>query len=269
MEKHRNNMKLSSRSQMKKNFSLVFHFSILNIKMRYQSSYLGILWSAIEPLLYFIVLYVVFTSIRVRSDDFAIYLITGVLLFHIFVRGTSAGVGSLTSNAGLLNALKINKMFFPIVTTTATALLAFVDLGIFFGLMPPFNFVPTWTIFLIPIPIFLLFVLILGISYLLSILNVFARDVQVIWGIFSHTLIFFCPIFWKMDEVVDRGGGALVFIQQINPLGQIIELQHKLVINGEIPALEDWLYTSIFVLSIYLVGYFVFRKLQDKVVEEL
>ena len=115
----------------------------------------------------------------------------------------------------------------------------------------------------------MLFILILGLSYLLSITNVFVRDVQVIWGIFSHTLIFVSPIFWKIEDVKGTGGEMLLVIQQINPLGQIIEIAHKLVIDGEIPQLGEWLYTSIFVIAIFLVGYFVFQKLQEKVVEEL
>jgi len=56
--------------------------------MRFKNTYLGFLWTAIEPLLYFTVLYVVFTSIRDREETFAIYLITGIMLFHIFARGT-------------------------------------------------------------------------------------------------------------------------------------------------------------------------------------
>ena len=54
--------------------------------------------------MYFTVLYVVFTSIREREETFAIYLITGIMFFHIFGRGTAGGLSSLTSNAGKLFA---------------------------------------------------------------------------------------------------------------------------------------------------------------------
>jgi ABC-2 type transport system permease protein len=255
--------------QIKNKLTLIFHFAILNIQIRYKSSYLGVLWTALEPLLYFSVLYLVFTAIRGRESDFAIYLITGIMLFHIFTRGTSAGVSSLTGNSGLIKSLRIKKDFFPVVATTATAILAIVSIGVFFGLMPVFEFVPTWTLILLPILFIFLFVLILGLSYLLSITNVFVRDVQVIWSIFTHVLLFASPIFWKIDEVKGAGGEFLLLILQINPLGQIIELGHKLVVDGEIPQLEDWLYTGVFVIAIFFVGYFVFQKLQEKVVEEL
>jgi len=244
---------------------MIRHFAMLNIKIRFKNTYIGTLWAAIEPLLTFIVLYVVFTAIRERREDFAIYLITGIMLYHIFVRGSTGGLNSLTINSGIIKSLTIKREFFPVVATAAISILAFVDVAVFFGLMPVFSFIPTWTIILLPLPIILVLLLVLGISYLLSIANVFVRDIQHIWGILVHTLIFISPIFWYLDEV----DGILLTIHKINPLGQIIELGHKLVIDGQIPPLDEWLYTTSFVLAILFVGYFVFQKLEARVVEEL
>ena len=221
--------------------------------------------AAFEPLLIFIILYTVFTTIRDAREDFAIYLISGVMLYHIFVTGTSGGLASLTTNGGIIKSLNIKREFFPVVATAAIGLLAFVNVGVFFGLMPIFNFIPSWTIILIPIPIFMVLILILGLSYLLSIATVFSRDIAYIWAILVRTLIFISPIFWYLKDV----DGILLFIQKINPLGQIIEITHQLVIDGKIPTLDEWAYTTSFVVAILFVGYYVFRKLEDRVVEEL
>jgi len=245
--------------------SSVYHLAVLNIKMRFKSTYLGVIWAALEPLLTFIVLYVVFTSIRGREEDFAIYLITGVMMYHIFLRGTSGGLGSLTNNSGILKSLNTKREFFPVVATAAIGLLAFVDIAVFFSLMPVFEFVPDWTMVLLPIPIILVLILILGLSYILSIATVFVRDIQLIWIIFSHTLLFISPIFWYLENV----DGILLIIQKINPIGQLIEIAHALVIYKEIPPLSDWLYTLVYVLVIFFVGYFIFRKFEDRITEEL
>lgn len=237
----------------------------MNLKIRFKNTRLGLLWAAIEPLLIFLILYIVFTSIREAREDFAIYLISGVMLYHIFVVGTSGGLGSLTSNGGIIKSLNIKREFFPVVATIAIGLLAFVDVGVFFGLMPIFNFIPSWTIILMPIPIFMVLILILGLSYLLSIATVFSRDIAYIWAILVRTLIFISPIFWYLKDV----NGILLIIQKINPLGQIIEINHQLVVDGKIPALDEWAYTTSFVMAILFIGYFVFRKFEDRVVEEL
>jgi len=243
--------------------SLIFHFAILNIKMRFKSTYLGVLWAAIEPLLTFIVLYLVFTSIRAREEDYAIYLITGVMFYHIFVRGTTGGLTSLIGNAGIIIAFNIKREFFPVVATAAIGLLAFVDIAVFFSLMPVFQFIPDWTLVLLPIPLILVIFLVLGMSYLLSIASVFVRDIQHIWTIITFTLLFLSPIFWFVKDV----SGFLLVIQQINPVGQLIEISHALVVYKEVPPLSDWLYTTAFVFVIFFVGYFVFQKYENKIGE--
>jgi len=245
--------------------SKIYHFAVLDLKVRFKNTYLGYIWAAVEPLLTFAVLYVVFTSLRQAREDFAIYLISGIIFYHIFVRGTNGGLASLTSNGGILKSISIKKEFFPVVATTAIGLLAFVDIAVFFGLMPIFQFTPFWTIIFLPILILLVLGLILGLSYFLSIANAFARDIQHIWAILVHTLIFISPIFWYLDEAQ----GIVLELQKINPLGQIIELSHILVVDKEIPPLNDWLYTTSFVVVILLVGYFVFSKYEERVVEEL
>lgn len=245
--------------------SLIFHFAIINIKMRFKNTFLGILWAAVEPLLYFVVLYVVFSSIRDSAENFAIYLITGIMIYHVFVRGTSGGLVSITNNRGIIISVNFRREFFPLIATVAIALLSFVDIGVFFGLMPVFQFTPTWTIILLPIVFVLLLILILGLSYFLSIANVFVRDIQYIWIIVVHTLLFLSPIFWYLNYV----DGILLQLHQINPLGQLIEIAHKLVIDGQIPPINEWLYTTTFILIIFSIGYIVFRRLESRIMEEL
>jgi len=245
--------------------SLIIHFAILNLRIRFKNTYLGFLWAALEPLLYFTVLYVVFTGIRQTREDFAIYLITGIMLFHIFVRGTSGGLTSLIMNDGIIKSLNIQKEFFPVVATVAIGILAFVDVGVFLGLMPVFEFIPPWTLILLPAVLALLFLLILGLSYFLSIITVYSRDVQILWNIFVHSLLFVCPIFWYLDQM----DGILLLIQKINPLGQLIEMTHVLVMDGQIPSTFDWLYTTSFILVIFFLGYFVFHKMEYKITEKL
>jgi ABC-type polysaccharide/polyol phosphate export permease len=252
-------------SYYKQSFNLIFYFSISNIKLRFKNTYFGMLWSALEPLLYFIVLYIVFINIRDRESDFAIYLLTGIMIFHIFSRGTSGGLASITSNGGIIKSIRIKREFFPIVSTTTAAILSIFSVGVFFGLMPIFQFIPTSTVFLLPIVFVLLLVLILGASFLLSVLVVFVKDIKIIWPIFVHSLLFLSPIFWQ----VENAKGILLDILKVNPIGQLIELGHKLVIDGVIPPLNDWLYTSAWVFGILFVGYLIFNRLQERIVEEL
>lgn len=245
--------------------SLIFHFALLEIKMRYKESYLGFVWTAVEPLLMFIILYVVFTNIREpRGENFAIYLISGIIIYHLFSKGSMSGLTSLRSNQGILKSLSINRIFFPMVSTTSTAILMLVELGVFFSIMPFVGFIPSWTLVLFPLVIALLLALILGLSFFLSILYIRIPDIQPFWTVLVFAILFVSPVFWSVDEA----SGLLLTIQQINPLGQIIELAHKIVFH-EIPRFEDWTYTSAIVLSIFGLGYLFFKKFEKNIVDGL
>ena len=124
---------------------LIFYFSMMNVKLRYKGTNLGFLWNVLEPLLTFLVLYVVFTNIRERPEDFAIYLLTGVMLYHIFTRGTLAGIASLRSNKNFIATLNIGNEFYPIVIVGSITLTAIVEIVVYVSLLPIFSFTPSLT----------------------------------------------------------------------------------------------------------------------------
>ncbi|MCV0393505.1 MAG: ABC transporter permease [Nitrosopumilus sp.] len=238
----------------------------MNIKMRYKGTYLGLLWSVLEPLFIFLILYVVFTSIKdvSKQDDFAIYLIFGVFLYHLFIRGSMNGLVSLKVNSNILTFMNIQKEFFPVVNTGSVLLLMFVQLTVFFILVPIFNFSLSWTIVFLPFLMALFLTLVLGISYILSITYVFFKDIHPIWGVLTYSLIFISPVFWYIQDA----NGILLEIHKINPLGQLIELGHK-IIFGIVPTFEEWIYTTSIVFGILFLGYTIFQKYENKVSEKL
>lgn len=243
----------------------ILHFAWKNIKIRYRGSYLGLFWTALEPLLYFVFLYVVFTNIKIGvREDFGIYLITGIVLYHTFVKGTQGGLSCLKENSGILLSINLRKEFFPVVSTVTSSLMLIIEVGILFLLMPVFGFTPSWTIiFLLPILI-LLQILILGFSYLLSIAVIYVRDIQYLWSVFAHALIFLTPVFWYVKDM----GGIALEIQKVNPLGLLIEMAHQVVFN-QIPSASEWIYTISFVFTILFVGYAIFQKFERRVVERI
>jgi ABC-type polysaccharide/polyol phosphate export permease len=243
--------------------STVFYLALMNIKIRFKGTVLGFVWSGLEPLLTFLLLLVVFTSIRGTDDpNFAIYLLSGVFMYHIFARGTLGGLGSIVNNLGLIQSINLNKEIFPVSHTLSVTLLTIIEMGVFLMLLPFFNFIPSWNIVLLIFPVILLLGLILGLSYFLSVIYVRIKDAQILWTIFIQALFFVSPIFWYLSEVE----GILTEIHKINPLGQIIELTHG-VVFGNIPSLNDWLYSLGMVSVIILIGYFTFQKYQKNIIE--
>jgi len=246
--------------------NLVLQFAWINLKIRYKGSYLGILWSALEPALIFILLYAVFTSIKMTAtEDFGIYLLSGIVIYNIFNRGTIGGLSSLRANSGILKSLNISREFFPVASTTTSCFTLIIQVAVFFVLVPFLGFIPPWTIIFLPIVMILLLVLILGLSYLLSILNVYVKDIQPVWGILILAMFFLSPIFWNLSDANE----ILSSIHAVNPLGQIIELGHNVLVFGQIPPLNDWLYATMLVFIVLSVGYALFHRLQKHALERL
>ena len=211
-----------------------------------------------------LVLYVVFTSIRKQGGaEFAIYLMSGLILYQLFRNGTLGGLNSLRQNSGILNSLNIDRELFPTINAGTTFLTLFVHLGVLFALMAIVGFVPSWTLIFLPIILGLFLVLVLGVCYLLSIVYVYVRDIQPVWIVITYALLFASPIFWYISEADE----ILLSIQNINPVGQIIELTHKAIVFGTVPPLFDWTYTTTFCFGIFLLGYVVFHKLEKNIVE--
>ncbi len=245
--------------------SLILHFSLMNVKLRYKGTNLGFLWNVLEPLLTFLVLYLVFTNLRERPEDFAIYLLTGIMLYHVFTRGSLAGIGALRRNRNFITTLNIGNEFYPVTIVGSITLTTIVEMAVFVALLSVLSFTPSITLLLLPITIIYMLVLVWGLTYILSILNVYFRDIKPLWAIIVHVMFFITPIFWYVSEV----DGFLLDIMKINPVGQIIELAHQVVVFGQVPPLVDWLYTFGFVIGIFFLGFAVFTQYEKKAAEEL
>jgi len=248
---------------LRNQFSFIKYFSVINAKLRYQGTYIGFLWAGLEPLLAFVILYIVFSTIRITThEDFPVYLFSGLIFFQIFTRGTANGLSSLRGHANIIKSININKELFPVTSTGSTLIILVIQISIFFMLLPFLDFIPHWTIILLLLPILLIIILVLGLSYVLSVAHVYFRDISPIWTTFSYALFFVTPIFWYVKDV----GGILVMINEINPLGRIIEIVHGIVFN-EIPSLEYIAITFLYVLSIFFIGYYIFQRFEKNVAE--
>lgn len=244
---------------------LVLHFSVMTAKVHYFGTYAGFLWAILEPLLAFVILYLVFSSIMGNSDpQYPIYLLVGILLFQIFTRGTQHGLGCIRGNSGIIKSANIRREFFPVVSAGSTAIIMMLQVVVFFALLAFLNYTPEMSLVLLPAALLLMLVLILGLSYMLCIVYVYVKDIQLAWNIFTYALFFVTPIFWYLDDV----DGLLLAIQSINPVGQIIEISHKIVL-GSFPSAAEWGIASAYCIGVFAAGYIIFKRYEGRVAEEL
>lgn len=252
--------------QILNNKSLIFTIAIIDLKLRYRSSVLGILWSFIEPLLMLTILLLVFSSIlKTNVPNFPIFLLLGIIFYQMYSRATSMGIESLLSRGGIISSINVPHIIFPISSSfTALIMMAF-EFTIFFAFLVVFQFIPSITILVLPFLVLLVFILSLGLAIPLSVVNVHYRDIRSIWTIILQATFFLTPIFYKLDflpEIIRQ------YIQ-FSPLVQIVEMTHQVVLENKLPD-PFWLsYTVIAVISVFIIGLLIHKKFDKDIVEKL
>ena len=254
------------REEMWKFKGILFNFAISDLKIRYRNSILGIFWSLIEPLLMLGVLFFVFsTMFKFEIENFPIYLLLGIICYNFFKNGTTFALNSLTNRSSLMTQIYFPRSIPGIssgVTAAIMLILELVVLGIF---MVVLEFTPPITILILPLILALEFLLILGISLPLSVLNVKFKDTEFIWMVVVHAGFFLTPIFYQFDMLPDN----IQSILQFSPVVQIVTMAHHVVLYGILPSINSILYAVGSTSAIMIIGYLIFRRYQSRIVEEI
>jgi len=246
--------------------SLVFALALNDIKLRYKNSFLGFFWSFLEPLLILTVLLFVFTHVMKSTiESYPLYLLLGLIIWYMFTRSTTMGLSSLTDNAHIIQKIHLRKEIFVLSSCLTGFIMMLIEFSAFGIFLVAFSFVPPSTIFLFPLLLIELFVLSVGISLVLSIANVYFRDIKFIWQVILQAGFFLTPIIYSLDMFPSD----IKVILELNPISHLITTSHNLVLYGSLPSINSVLYVMIITGSIFLLGYMVFRKKESKIGEEL
>lgn len=241
---------------------LLYELVKKNIKLKYRRSYLGILWTLVEPLLTMMVLTMVFGTLLGKGDaKYPIYILCGRLLYTFFSSGTKAGLKSISNNASMVKKVYVPKYIYVISTVISNFITFLISLIVLVGVSIVLKVRPTGYVVQAVIPLLILFVFTLGMSLILSTLNVFFRDIEYIWSVVSMLIMYASAIFYQTDRVINTGN-AWVF--DVNPLYMCIANFRNAVLYG-VPMNVNYSITSAVVAVVTLIlGSFLFYKNQDK-----
>lgn len=248
-----------------KSRQVIFYLSIIELKLRYRGTFLGFFWSVLEPLAQLGILYLVFTALRSVDETFVIYLFSGLIMVHLFTKGTTQAMNSLVTKKSIIVSLNIPKIIFPLSVFLTNLYIVGIEFVIFFLFIVVLGFELSLTIFLLPAIILLLIVFTCGVALILSILRLYFKDIQSIWGIVVISLIFITPVFWEVKDMPEDI--AQIFL--LNPLAMIMEMGHKVILYHTIPTFEETIYSVSTSFATLFVGWILFKKIEKKIVEKL
>jgi ABC-type polysaccharide/polyol phosphate export permease len=243
---------------------LVVQMALKDFKIRYTHSALGYAWSVLNPLIFSLVYFLVF-SVFIRFDVpfYAAYLLLGLVLWTFFAEGSGHGVVSLLARGNL-----VTKVAFPrqviVYAAVLNALMTFAISLLVLALILTLSGMPVRaSILAFPILLVDLIALTLGVALLLSPLHVQFHDVGYLWGITTQIGFWLTPVIYR-ENVVPEGWRWLL---KYNPMARLIEHSRQVVILGQWP---DWAAvgrTTMMVGLVLALGLVAFRRLQPRLVE--
>lgn len=248
---------------IKKYFFLMKQLVLRDFKTKYKRSVLGVLWSFLNPLLTMSVQYLIFGSLFQSSiENFAIYLMTGIVIYNFFAESVGLGLTSIVANASLITKVYVPKYIYPIsrvLSSSINVLMSLIPLCI----MILISGIPLQkSMLLFPLVLVYTMVFCIGISLFLASAMVYFRDTQFLWGIVSMLWMYLTPIFYP-ESIIPQ---SLLSLYHLNPLYQFIFFLREITLNGVAPGPYTFLYCTLASVIPFAIGTLVFKKTQDRFV---
>lgn len=233
-----------------------------NIKLKYRRSWLGYVWSILNPLLTMIVMTVVFSSMFSRNiQNFPVYLFCGQLLFNYMNTSTHQAISSVSGNAALLKKTYVPKYIFTLARITSGLVDLFFSLGALVIVMIATRAKVTWHALLFPLVLVQLYVFCVGLGLFLAQANVFFKDSQFIYNAVTTAWMYLTPIFYPIESLTPTLAWG---ITHLNPMYFYIGQFRALVYANTLPDAFLVVAGCVSAIVMLLVGMKSFMRVKDR-----
>lgn len=215
---------------------VISNFVAQDLKVKYRRSYLGFLWSLLNPLLQMIVLSLVFRLIF-RMENISLYLLAGLVPWGFFSGSLDGCAMSIVAAEGMLKRQYFPKLVFPlsiVLQNLITFLLSLLALLLMLGWAIGFR--PSAALLILPLSFLCLFCVTLGLGAIAAVVTVYFRDMRHLIGVFLTALFYLTPIIYPL-EIKRAAAPAAVSAQvQAPPAGaEDAEYYRRPTVQGPIP----------------------------------
>jgi ABC-type polysaccharide/polyol phosphate export permease len=236
-----------------------------NLQLKYKHSALGFLWSLLHPFFYLLIFLAIFSTAFPAIQNYPLYVLSGLVFWIYFSGGTNQLSIVFIKNAHLIKSLNVPKLIYPItelgseLVSFLLGLIPFLIIMYFMGLNITFNLL--WII-----PVIALFsVFVFSIGLILGSLNVFFRDVGILWNTINPALFYLSPIAYSFQIVPER----FKFIVKYNPIYHFMELVRNVLYDGTAPSLH-YVGRCLMITSVaVIIAFLVYRKTRNGFISNL
>ena len=237
-----------------------------DIRGKYKASFLGVLWSFVNPLLSVLVYAIVFPYImRVQTDNYLVFLICGIIPYNWFTTVVSQSSGIFVYNSNIIKKVYFPREILPISVVTS-GLVNFLISSIIILIFVLLGGVGiSWHLIFLPFIAIIQYVFSLAIVLVLSSINVYIRDVEYLVVFFLQMLFYVTPILYTSDMF----GGWIKWIFVLNPMAHLINAYRDIFYVHAIPQIGNLAILLGISVVLLLIAYRIFKKLEKGFAEEL
>jgi ABC-2 type transport system permease protein len=250
------------------------------LRVKYKNSVLGFFWSMLNPALYLVIFWIVFTKfLGAAIPSFPIYLLSGLLAWNLWSGSLGGSVASLIGNANLVTKVYFPREILPLATIGANLINFFFQFVVLLGALIVFRYnVGADALLLVPSALAVELVMLVGASLFVSVLNVYFRDVQHLLELVLLAWFWMTPIVYQ-PAIIQAKQPWLFRIYLLNPMTAVVLAfqrgiygQHEDVSIGG--ASLGWYmqrlgFVAMGALVVVAVGWWLFRRLESRLAEEL
>lgn len=238
-----------------------------DLKVRYAGSWLGYLWTMLDPLLMSLIFWLVFTQIFDRRIGFApyiLFLVLGQFVWSWFAGGVTQATRALRSEAQMVRSSSVPRELWVVRVALSKGVEFLYSLPVIVVFALGYRKAPTWGLLLLPVAMVLCFVTVLGFGLILAPLSVLVRDIDRVVPILVRFLFYCSPVLYSVQDVPPH----LRALAYYNPLSGFIVLTRASFYPQEV-VWHSVAFSAVFSAVLFAVGAWVFARLERQVLKEI
>ena len=233
---------------------------------KYKKSFLGVLWSFLNPLCQVLIYASVFPFILGnRIENYVVYLIIGLMPWTFFSNTIIQSAACIVTNAGIVKKVYFPREILPISISTSNLINFMITQVIVIAALLISGIGIGKSIIVFPIIVLMQYILQLGFSFIFSAITVYIRDVEYLITIFIQLMFYLCPIVYNPDSIPSQFIGYF----KLNPMFHIIGFYRTILYDKSFPNFLEIGKVAIMCVVILVMGYFIFRGMKKGFAEEL
>ena len=252
-----------------------------DIRVRYKHSVLGAAWAIVPPAAMMVIFTFVFGEVvevsreRLTGNEtlpYSLFAFSGLVPWMFFANGLTGAIGSLVSNRPLVTKIYFPREVFPlsaIVSAFVDFLIATAVLGLLAAFLHVYpngwHFRPSWSLLLVPVVVIVQVTFMGGLGLLLSMANLFYRDVGFLFRSIIQVWMFVTCVVYEL-EATALWKRALI---HMNPMTPIIRAYRDCLIHGRAPFDGPFMYATIVAVGSLWIGWWWFRRREFEFAEHI